>query len=79
MVCAMADRQKCTIFEVLFADDLMLFGETATDLQHMLRIFNELVRQFGQEKISVQKTKVVIISTKGWSGTERGTVFYHWE
>ena len=55
--------ENATIFEVLFADDLVFFAETATDLQQMLSIFNELVRQFGQE-ISVQKTKVVIISTK---------------
>ena len=55
--------ENATIFEDLFADDLVFFAETATDLQQMLSIFNELVRQFGQE-ISVQKTKVVIISTK---------------
>ena len=32
--------EHATIFEVLFADDLVLFAETAMDLQRMLNIFN---------------------------------------
>ena len=48
------------VFEALFADDLELFASSAQVLQRMITIFDDIVRQFGQQ-ISVTKTKVMIV------------------
>ena len=52
-----------TIYEILFADDLVLLASTADELQRMIDIFNHIVTQFGQE-ISVVKTKVMKVHRK---------------
>ena len=51
------------IYEALFADDLVLFAASAEELQRMIDIFDDIVRQFGLA-ISVPKTKVMIVQVK---------------
>jgi hypothetical protein len=55
--------ESAVIYEALFADDLELFAASGYELQRMINIFDEIVRQFGQE-ISVAKTKVMIVKLK---------------
>ena len=52
------------IYEALFADDLVLFANSAEDLQKMITIFDEIVNAWGQE-ISIKKTKIMIVQGRG--------------
>ena len=52
------------IYEALFADDLVLFANSAEDLQKMITILDEIVNAWGQE-ISIKKTKIMIVQGRG--------------
>ncbi len=47
------------LFNVLFADDYKIFASTSSALQEMLKVFDEVVRYFGQE-VAVEKSKIII-------------------
>ena len=50
--------------ELFFADDGILYAESANDLQEMLNIFVEIAESFGLE-VSVKKTKVLRVDGEG--------------
>jgi hypothetical protein len=66
------DIERATIFEVLFADDLVLYAASEAELQQMLDIFHRLVTKFGQE-VSITKTKVLIVQRRGAMGESQFT------
>ena len=66
------DIERATIFEVLFADDLVLYAASEAELQQMLDIFHRLVTKFGQE-VSITKTKALIVQRKGAMGESQCT------
>lgn len=55
--------ETATVSEVLFADDTKLCASSAEELQRMINLFDDIIRQFGQE-ISVSKTKIMVVEMK---------------
>ena len=57
------------LFYVLFEDDCDIFASTSSALQEMLKVFDEVVRYFGQE-VAVNKSKILIIGDDSYANTE---------
>ena len=61
--CGLTIRDIC-IFILLFADDMVLTGNSREDLQHSLNRLHEYCERWGLE-VNIGKTKIVVFRKRG--------------
>ena len=66
--------QDITLILLLFADDMVIFGEDQNDLQNSLNMLSEYCERWGLE-VNTDKTKVMVFRKQG--RVERDINFYY--
>ena len=66
--------QDITLILLLFADDMVIFGEDQNDLQNSLNMLSEYCERWGLE-VNTDKTKVMVFRKRG--RVERDINFYY--
>ena len=59
---------------LLFADDMVIFGQTQMDIQNSLNILSEYCKRWGLE-VNTAKTKVIVFRKRGRLGQDVQFVF----
>ena len=63
------DNEKWRLSHILFADDVVIVGDSAEELQEMVEIFNETCRR-RKLRVNVKKSKVMRMGKRGSSPLE---------
>ena len=57
-------RNAIEIFLLMYADDIVLLGDTVLELQRKIRVLEEFCEKWGME-VNLTKTKVVVFRNGG--------------
>ena len=63
-VCVMKELQLLSIYLLVYADDMVLFSESISELQNVLNTIQNYTTEWSLD-VNVQKTKIVVFRNGG--------------